>query len=246
MEKKEPKSDVSFLDCMEGMKNFSDKQFKIAVVDTNWGIGESSRDHASRNTPILQKSTGNILNAPQPKYKKQDWDHKQPDHLYFDELFRVSEYQIIMGENYLRFKQKTMSTGRIVWDKVNGGSDFSDCEIFWTNLFPSVKLITYMWNGMFQGKSLAEPRKAQGNKQLNEKRIQSAHKPILLYRGIFTEFVQPEWNILSTHVGSGSDRIAAYDMGFDFTGFENNLSNFKGQEIRFQQYKQQPELYRGY
>lgn len=240
-----PVSEVYFMDCMEGMKKMADKKFAHAVVDTNWGIGESSRDHKSRNTPIKQKS-GKVLHAPVLKYQRQDWDDKQPEQTYFDELFRVAEKKIIMGENYLEFDQKWLSSGRIFWNKVNGDNDFSDGELFWTDYHSSVKLITYMRAGAFQGKSLAEPEVQQGNKRLNEKRLQSAHKPILLYMCLFMRYITDKKPILDTHVGGGSARIAAYDLGIDYYGFENNAANFRAQHLRFERHRIKAELYRGY
>ena len=40
-------------------------------------------------------------------------------------------------------------------------------------------------------------------------------------------------NILDTHLGSGSSRIAAYKLGFDFVGCELDKEYFDAQEERF-------------
>ena len=39
--------------------------------------------------------------------------------------------------------------------------------------------------------------------------------------------------ILDTHLGSGSSRIAAYDLGFDFVGYEISEYYFEKEEERF-------------
>lgn len=74
--------------------------------------------------------------------------------------------------------------------KCNENSSFSDCEIAATNLFNSVRLFPYMWNGMLQGKSISEGRIMQGNKRLNEKRIHPTQKPVALYLWLLTKFAK--------------------------------------------------------
>ena len=49
--------------------------------------------------------------------------------------------------------------------------------------------------------------------------------------------------ILDTHLGSGSSRIAAYDMGFDFIGIEIDKEYFDKQEKRFKEHCTQGSLF---
>jgi site-specific DNA-methyltransferase (adenine-specific) len=49
--------------------------------------------------------------------------------------------------------------------------------------------------------------------------------------------------ILDSHLGSGSSRIAAYDLNFDFIGFELDKVYFEASEKRFQQHIQQLKLF---
>lgn len=48
-------------------------------------------------------------------------------------------------------------------------------------------------------------------------------------------FGKPGDKIIDTHLGSGSSRIAAYKMGFDFTACEINENYYKRQEERFKE-----------
>lgn len=72
------------MDCMQGMKEFPDKYFDLAIVDVPYGIGESGGKNKSRGK--LAKATD---------YK--DYignDSKPPNKDYFGELFRVSKTKL--------------------------------------------------------------------------------------------------------------------------------------------------------
>jgi site-specific DNA-methyltransferase (adenine-specific) len=197
------------MNCMLGMKEFSDKHFKLAIVDPPYFSGPERREfYGRRISPIGVKRF----------YRKsQHWD--VPDASYFDELIRISENQIIWGCNYYEYQ---FGPGRIVWDKCNGASSFSDCEIAYCSMHDSVRLYRYMWNGMMQGKSINEGWIQQGNKALNEVRISPTQKPVLLYKWLLREYAKEGWKILDTHAGSGSQEIACYDMGFEYMAFEKD------------------------
>jgi site-specific DNA-methyltransferase (adenine-specific) len=106
-------------------------------------------------------------------------------------------------------------------------------ELAWTSFNIPVRIVENTWNGFIR----SEPR-------------YGAHpheKPTGLYRWQLSEYlkkhIQSEWKILDTHLGSGSSRIAAYDMGFDFTGFEIDKDYFEAQEKRFRQHTAQTKLF---
>lgn len=99
------------IDCMEGMKQYPDKYFDLAIVDPPYGIGGGA------NT----------------KGMNTEWDNEIPSKEYFDELVRVSRNQIIWGGNYMALNIPFNSTHTIVWDKQNGNSFMSDGEIAFTS-----------------------------------------------------------------------------------------------------------------
>jgi len=65
-------------------------------------------------------------------------------------------------------------------------------------------------------------------------RIHPTQKPVALYEWLLKNYAKPGDKILDTHLGSGSSRIAAYNMGFEFVGYEIDEDYFKAQEERFQ------------
>jgi len=213
-------------DCMEHLPQFPDKYFDIAVVDPPYFSGPEKRNYYGRTVRPI---------GVQRHYKPSD-EWSVPDKTYFEELSRVSKHQIIWGCNYFDYP---FGSGRIVWDKCNGDSSFSDCEIAYCSMHDSVRLFRYMWNGMMQGKSIEEGHIQQGNKKLNEKRIHPTQKPVNLYRWIAQKYIEKGWKVLDTHVGSASSLIAYEEYGIDYVGFEKDryyydLANKRLQEHRAQ------------
>lgn len=196
------------MDCMDGMRQFPDGFFDLAIVDPPYFSGPERRNfYGTKNsrTGVRRKEYG-ISEA---------W--QVPSEEYFRELERVSKHYIVWGCNYFDWR---FAPGRIVWDKCNGSSSFSDAEIAATDLISSVRLFPYMWNGMQQGLSAADGRTMQGNKRLNEKRIHPTQKPIALYTWLLQKFARSGWKILDTHVGSASSLIACYNADLEAYGFE--------------------------
>ncbi len=217
-------------DCISGMNSFPDKYFDLAIVDPPYFSGPEKR--------AFYGAAISSCGAKRRDYKPLTESWKVPGQDFYKELCRVSKNQIIWGINYFP-DFENVPAGRIVWDKVNDASDFSNCEIASCSFIKSVRIFRYMWNGMMQGKSLREGHIMQGNKKLNEKKIHPTQKPVALYKWLLEKYAKSGQKILDTHLGSGSSRIAAYDMGFDFTGFELDESYFKAADERFEEHKKQ-------
>ena len=218
------------MDCMEGMKEFPDKYFELDIVDPPYFSGPELREYyGSAISPIGVK-----------RYYEPSEQWNIPDERYFKELKRVSKNQIVWGCNYYNYY---FGPGRIVWDKCNQGNSFSDCEIAYCSMQKSTRIFRYMWNGMFQGKSMTEGTIQQGNKKLNEKRIHPTQKPIALYKWLLSKYAKPGDKILDTHVGSASSLIACYDMGFDYVGFEIDKGYYEAALKRLNEHMAQISLF---
>ena len=218
-------SSVVFLaDCMDVMKKYPDGYFDLAVVDPPYFSGPERRRFYGN-----EKSRTGVLRNDYPV--TDTW--KVPGPEYFAELERVSKRYIVWGCNYF---DHHFAPGRIVWDKCNGSSSFSDCEIAATNCHDSVRMFRFMWNGMQQGRNFREGHIMQGNKKLNEARIHPTQKPTDLYRWIFSCYAEPGWKILDTHLGSGTSRRAAFEFNLDFTGCEIDQIYWTLQEAAFREH----------
>lgn len=225
------------MNCMDGMKEFPDKYFELAIIDPNYG----RKEHGGKNrSGYVKQKNGSKIYVSDGNYIKGDWDNKPADSVFFEELFRVSQKQIIWGENYYL---DNFGAGRIVWDKCNDGSDQSDCEIAYNSITNRVDIFRYMWRGMFQGKSMTEGWVQQGNKLLNEKRIHPTQKPIVLYEWLLTKYATAGDKILDTHVGSASSLIACHNLGFDYVGFELDKTYYDMANKRLEAVKAQGSIF---
>lgn len=202
------------IDCMEGMKLIPDKYFDLAIVDPPYFTGPNKRKFYGRNI--------NKLKIRRKNYEPiESWDI--PSKEYFEELKRISKNQIVWGINYFDYY---LGPGLIIWDKVNGESTFSDCEVAYCSMHNKTKMFRYMWNGMMQGKSISEGHIMQGDKSRNEVRIHPTQKPVNLYKWILLNYAKQGDKILDTHVGSASSLVACYEMGYEFLGFEKDKNMF--------------------
>lgn len=128
---RESKSEVFLMDCVEGMKQYADNHFDLAVVDPPYGIN-------------INISIGRRKGDKKSKYHKfAGNDSSIPNKEYFEQLFRVSKNQIIWGGNYM-IEYLTPSPCWLLWDK--GFSEdvtFAQFEMAWTSFNSSAKKYDY-------------------------------------------------------------------------------------------------------
>ena len=208
------------IDCMEYMKTLPDKAFSLAIVDPPYGIDIA------------------------------DWDNSIPTDEYFDELFRVSKNQIIWGGNYFSLPH---TQAWLCWDKTfnddvrgkkltKGGcprDKMSDFELAWTSFKErKSKFIrfTQIGNLIGFGKNIKVD-------YTHRKKIHPTQKHILLYEWLLMNYAKEGDKILDTHLGSGSSRIAAHKLGFEFVGCELDKDYFEAQEERFKAETMQQSLF---
>lgn len=212
------------MDCLEAMREMPDKAFDLAICDPPYGIGASSASFTRYG-----KQTGKSLAISGLNYQAKQWDMVTPTNKYFAELKRVAANQIIWGGNYFNLGEASCY---IVWDKDNGNNRYADCELAWTSFDSAVRKFRYKWHGMLQ-----EDMK---NK---ERRIHPTQKPVALYKWLLQNYAKPGDTILDTHLGSQSSRIAAWDLGFDFTGYELDPDYFREGNERFERHRAQGNLF---
>lgn len=201
-------------DCLKAMKEMSDNQFDLAIVDPPYGIGAS------------EMTMGSGKNK---KYKKgKKWDNETPTQKYFNEIQRVSKNQIIWGGNYFADKLKPTRC-YIFWDKgINGDCDFADGELAWCSFDKVLRKAPIRYKGFLGADNI---------------RIHPTQKPVKLYEWLLMNYAKKGDTILDTHLGSGSIALACHNLGYDFTGYEIDKEYFEAAIKRIKQHKSQIRLF---
>lgn len=204
-------SEAVLMDNMEYMGKFPDGFFDLAVVDPPYGIGANKMTLGNGRNKIYRGAY--------------DWDKSIPNSKYFDELFRISKNQVVWGGNYMTdYLNKTGAW--LFWDKGTGENDFADGELAWTSYNGALRKITKSWVG--------------ANAKDGLERIHPTQKPIYLYDWIYAKYLPEGGKVIDTHLGSGSNRIAADKAGnIDFYSCEIDPDYFADQEKRWKNYKSQ-------
>ena len=205
------------------MKDMSDNQFDLAIVDPPYGIGFGKFNRTNKDSNGVRYKAN--------KYKQGAWDNKIPNNNYFKELIRVSKNQIIWGGNYFSYLWKNGCKGFIFWYKGNPVPNFSDGELAWTSFNKVAKQFDYRYYGGLEGKTSASNK------------IHPTQKPVSLYEWLLINYAKEGDKILDTHLGSGSIGIACHNLGYDLTGYEIDKEYFEAAQKRINIHKQQKRLF---
>lgn len=214
------------MDCMEGMKDFPDKYFDLAIVDPPYGIGCDAIGMSNRasNSPKFKNYKGK-------NFKGGGWDKEPMPTDYFIELKRISKHRIIWGANhYIENIPNANSSSWIVWYKngQNPNSTNADCELAWTSHSTAVNYFRYDWSGF-------------GAINANEDKIHPTQKPVQLYKWLLKNYAKPDFKIIDTHAGSCSSVIAFLDFGCQWIAFEIDRDYFESATKRIENHKKLPK-----
>ncbi len=193
------------MDCMEGMKEFPDKYFDLAIVDPPYGgAGQDAFNGDKR---------GHMCGGNAKKYGYGHWDIA-PSKEYFNELFRVSKNQIIWGGNYFELPPTRCF---VIWKKLTISENFTMAmaEYAWTSFNDNAKVFEYA------------PQ--------DKSRFHPTQKPVALYEWVLNKYSKQGDIILDTHVGSGSSLIACYNTNHKYVGFEIDPEYYKLAKQRIDQ-----------
>jgi DNA modification methylase len=215
------------------MREIEDKSIDLVITDPPYGVGEAAgKNHTRGSAPNSPKWNGskNTTGAGVPStiFEAKQWDNSPPSAEYFGEIFRISKNQIIFGGNYFELPA---SSCWIVWDKVNGETDFADAELAWTSFKTAVRIFPFRWNGMLQ--------EDMAHKEI---RFHPTQKPVPLFEWIIHKYAKEGDTICDPFFGSGSCIVAAVRMGHPFIGFEKEPAYFEKASIRIKKAQEQGKI----
>lgn len=215
-------ADLYLGDCLDILPTLPPSD--AVITDPNYGIGESSKDHKSRN-----KSSEKWKRASSPDYVRSDWDNEPASPDRIAACIAAAPKVIIWGGNYFGLPA---ASKWLVWDKMNSG-DFADCELAWTNLPGAVRIFRHMWNGMIRAS------------EKGIRRIHPTQKPIALMEWCIDQL--GGHSIKDPFMGSGTTGVAAVRLGRKFIGIEKDPLHFRAacERIRdaYDQKNKQPEMF---
>jgi site-specific DNA-methyltransferase (adenine-specific) len=201
------------------MREMKDGEFQLAIVDPPYGLGNKLLKGGGNHTKSLVRFHW--------LYAESQWD-KQPDNDYFEDLFRISQNQIIWGGNYFNLPPCRCF---LIWDKDRKVENFSHLEYAWTSFDEHAQMFKFCNNAGFILSEEDRPR------------FHPTQKPVALYKWLLKNYAKPGDKILDTHGGSMSIAIACHDMGFDLTLYELDPDYFKAGKERLERHQQQGRLF---
>lgn len=174
----------------------------LVCTDPPYGIGESAGKAKTRTRKGNERWVKD--------YGDDKWDDKPIDADLMALVRAAGRWNIVFGGNYYDCPPAKCW---LVWDKVNGDTDFADCELAWTNLPKAVRQIRYMWNGMIREKGA-------------QRGDHPTQKPLKVMKWAIGHAPHSE-TILDPFAGSGTTGVAAIQMGKSFIGIEREPKYFE-------------------
>jgi DNA modification methylase len=149
------------------------------------------------------------------------WDDETPSDDLIASIVAMAPHAIIWGGNYFNLPPTRCF---LIWDKLNDGRDFADCELAWTNIDAVAR------------KFSLRPMNMDGGK------VHPTQKPEGLMKWCLAKLPEAA-TVLDPFMGSGSTGVAAALMGRSFIGIEREPSYFDIVCRRIEAAYKQPRLF---
>lgn len=227
------------MDCMQGMKEFPDNYFDLAIVDPPYGAGFTegggcqgwfSKYHQNpENTDNIgsgggttgsgRDSTGTSRTHYVFGIRKSSPSYESRRKLGEQIRKKIIAWDVAPDKAYFQ-ELFRISRNQIIW----GGNYFelppTRCFVVWKKLTISedfsMAMCEYAWTSFNDTAKVFEyaPQGKAGE------RFHPTQKPVALYEWLLNRYAKPGDTILDTHVGSASSLIACRNTNHKYVGFE--------------------------
>ena len=260
------------MDCMDGMKQFPDKYFDLAIVDPPYG-GGSQNGHVERESCAAGRQTSNRVNGAGSAggltdistrtihatggifaryegtsqiggiFDGADIKAGSPDGTWAAKYGNTcAHWDIAPPPEYFN-ELARVSKNQIIW----GGNYFdlppTRCFLIWRKLSISEGFSMAMCEYAWTSfNDNAKFIELAPQGKKDDKRFHPTQKPVELYTWILNMYGKQGDKILDTHAGSASSLVACEQMGFDYVGFEINEIYYKKAAERIKKAKAQGRI----
>jgi len=228
-------------DCIDGMKQFPDGFFDLAVVDPPYGDAGgvwSGKERFGGRFDRYRSPVQPLRNVVRPVQESLSGSTTAADRK--DIQFCGGGYDLTRtgGTWATKYGKKIIAWDtapgkeyfdelfRVSRDQIIWGGNYFDlpptrCFLVWRKLSISenfsMAMCEYAWTSFNDNAKWFECA-PQGS--ANDQRIHPTQKPVRLYEWLLDKYAKPGYKILDTMVGSGSSLIACARMGFEAWGWE--------------------------
>ena len=208
-------------DCLEVMPLLD--PVDAVVTDPPYGIGESAGKAKTRTSGLSSALRGRDYRV---DYGDKNWDDQTADEAV-SLAIAMARHSVVFGGNYYDLPPTSCW---LVWNKLNGATDFADCELAWTNLPKAVRKLDLLWNGCLRA----------------ERHIPRQHptqKPVRVMEWRIEHLPARTETILDPFMGSGTTLVACAKLGRKGIGIELDPDYFDIACKRVEEAYRQPDLF---
>lgn len=209
-------------DCREILPTLG--KVDAVVTDRPYGIGEAAGKAKTRTSGLASRNRD--ASRYRRDYGVSAWDDQTADEEVAIAV-SLARWSIIFGGNYYDLPP---SSCWLVWDKLNGDTDFADCELAWTNLPKAVRRIRFLWNGCMR-------------RERDIERQHPTQKPVDVMKWCIEHLPEPNRTILDPFMGSGTTLVAAVKLGRRGIGIEREPKYFDIACKRIEAAYAQPDMF---
>jgi|688.fasta_scaffold35628_5 DNA modification methylase len=138
-------------------------------------------------------------------YQNYNWDKIVSDE-EMKTIISKGKRAVIWGGNYYKLDP---SAAWIVWNKLNGGMGYADCELAWSNMDMACRYVEHRWNGFLR--------------EGDEPRFHPRQKPLAVMGFCLDLYIKKYGKpklVFDPFAGSATTLKACQDRGIDCVGTE--------------------------